>query len=46
VAFQNKWTSSFLFKKNMATLLEKGVVISQLLGAKIFSFPFDFDEWP
>jgi len=30
----------------MANLLEKGVVISQLLGAKIFSFPFDFDEWP
>ena len=30
----------------MPELLEKGVSISELLGSKIFSFTFDFDEWP
>jgi hypothetical protein len=27
-------------------LQEKGIEISQLLESKIFSFDFDYDEWP
>ena len=30
----------------MPLLLEKGIVVSELLGSKIFSFAFDYDEWP
>lgn len=30
----------------MSNLLDKGVIIGPLLGSKIFSFNFDFDEWP
>ena len=26
--------------------MDKGVIISPLLESNIFSFPFDFDEWP
>ena len=46
VKYQNKWTSSFIFRKNMPALLEKGISISHLLDSKIFSFPIDFDQWP
>lgn len=35
-----------MFKKNMGELLSKGIEISELLNAQIFSYNFDFDEWP
>ena len=44
--FQNNFVSSILFKKNMPTLLAKGIIVSPLLASKIFCFNFDFDEWP
>ena len=46
VKFQNNFVTSFLFHKNVSILLEKGVIINELLASKIFCFTFDFDEWP
>ena len=30
----------------MPLLVDKGVTVSPLLESKVFSFNFDFDEWP
>ena len=46
VKYQNNYVTSYLFKKNMGELLEKGIEISELLNRDIFSYTFDFDEWP
>lgn len=43
---QNSFISSFLFMKNLISLVEKGIMIKGLLESDIFSFKFDFDEWP
>ena len=46
VKYQNNFVSSFLFQKNVPYLLDKGAEITPLLDSNIFSFNFDFDEWP
>jgi hypothetical protein len=37
-----------LFEKNFLLLLEKGIVMKDLLASSIFSYQFSFDdaEWP
>jgi hypothetical protein len=30
----------------MPIIVEKGINISNLLNSKVFTVPFDFDEWP
>ena len=35
-----------MFRKNLPRLIDKGVILSDLFGSKLFSFGFDFDEWP
>lgn len=35
-----------MFTKILPTLQEKGIEISGLLQSKIFSYDFDYDEWP
>lgn len=46
VVYQNNYTSSFLFRKVMHKLINKGVEVSSLLNSQIFAFQFDYDEWP
>jgi len=46
VKYQNVYSSSFLFTKNLGSILEKGIKIQSLLNSNIYNFEFDFDEWP
>ena len=46
VIYQNNFISSFLFQRNFSKLIEKGVKMSRVLKSEIFSFQFDYDEWP
>jgi hypothetical protein len=46
IKYQNNFVSSFLFQKNFSKLLEKGVKLARVLRSDIFSFQFDYDEWP
>lgn len=44
--YQNNFTSSYMFTRNIPTLIQKGVEVTPLFDSKIFSFSFDYDEWP
>lgn len=46
VKYQNNFVSSFLFRKNLIPLMKKGIEVSALLKSNIFSYKFEFDEWP
>lgn len=46
VKYQNTFVSSFLFLKNLPTLISKGVVLHDLLNSKVFNWTFDYDNWP
>lgn len=46
VSYQNSYVSSYLFKKNLPTLLEKGIMLAELFSSQVFNLQFDFDEWP
>jgi hypothetical protein len=30
----------------MPVIVEKGISVSKILASKVFTVPFDFDEWP
>ena len=38
VKFQNSFTSSYLFTKNMAEMIETGICISELLNSDVFHY--------
>lgn len=46
VQYQNSYVSSYLYMKNFHILLEKAISVEALLDSDVFSFKFDFDEWP
>jgi hypothetical protein len=46
VKYQNNYSSSYLFKKNLPTIMKMGVEVAELFDSKVFSFDFDYDEWP
>ena len=48
VKYQNSFVYSYLFEKNLAMLLEKGIYLKDLLESEIICHEFDFDEneWP
>lgn len=46
VKYQNNYVSSYLFLKNIPTIMEKGIPISELFRSDIFVMKIDFDEWP
>ena len=46
VKYQNTFVSSFLFLRNLPTLLQRGVDLHDLLASRIFDWTFDFDSWP
>ena len=35
-----------MFNKNFPTLIEKGIEVRPLLDSHVFTYDFDFDEWP
>jgi hypothetical protein len=46
VKYQNNYVSAFLFRYNIIELMEKGIEIYKLLSSNVFTFQFEFDEWP
>mgnify|MGYP006893254200 CR=1 FL=1 len=46
VKYQNDFVSSFLFSRNLPSMIEKGIEVKELLQSNVFSYSFDFDEWP
>ena len=46
IKYQNSYVSSFLFQHNLVTIINKGIKFANLLNSKVFSYEFDFDEWP
>ena len=46
VHYQNSYVYSYIFKYNLIELLEKNVMLTDLMESKIINYTFDFDEWP
>lgn len=46
VKYQNNFVSSYLFKKNMPVMIEKGIPVTEILSSKVFNVQFDYDAWP
>ena len=46
IEYQNNYTSSYLFRDNLLTLLEAEISIIELLKSKVFEYEIGFDEWP
>lgn len=46
VNYQNNFISSYMFTKNLPILMGKGIPVDKLISSKIFSYYFDFDNWP
>ena len=46
VSYQNNYSTSFLFLKNLPQIFEIDIEIRPLLESKVFNLEFDFDEWP
>lgn len=44
--YQNNYVSSYMLRKHVPELLEKGLQIKELLSSNVFNYEFDFDEWP
>lgn len=44
--YQNHFVSSFLFINNLPKIMEKGILIAELLESDVFNKNFDFDAWP
>jgi hypothetical protein len=46
VKYQNNYSSSYLFKKNLPQIMDMGVEVQWLFDSKVFTMEFDYDEWP
>ena len=46
VKYQNTYVSSFLFTRNIPSLIQKGVDVATLFDSDVFYMTFDYDEWP
>lgn len=38
--------SSYLFQKNFAVLIMRGVSLSKLVESNVFCYRFEYDQWP
>ena len=45
-AYQNTFTSSYLFRNNILKMFDKGINLEDLLCSSIFEYEFEDDEWP
>lgn len=43
--FQNNYFSSYLFSKNMPSLIQMGIPLTRLFSSEIFRVKIDFDSW-
>ena len=46
VKYQNIYSSSYLFKRNLPKIMDMGVEVQYLFDSNVFTFDFDYDEWP
>jgi hypothetical protein len=46
VTYQNNYVSSYLFNYNLSTLMERGIKVDRLLDSDVFSYKFQYPEWP
>lgn len=46
INFQNSHVFSHLFENNLVDLINKGVEMTPLFESNVFTYNFDFDEWP
>jgi len=46
INFQDSYVYSHLFENNLVDLINKGVEMTPLFESSIFTYQFDFDEWP
>lgn len=46
IKYQNNFVSSYLFLSIFPSIIEKGILVAELLNSQVFSKTFDFDEWP
>jgi hypothetical protein len=46
VKYQNNYTASFLFKKNLHIIFGKGIELGKLLHSRVFKMEIKCDEWP
>mmetsp|Transcript_797 Transcript_797/g.992 ORF Transcript_797/g.992 Transcript_797/m.992 type:complete len:305 (+) Transcript_797:467-1381(+) len=46
VKYQNNFSSSYLFLKNLPDIIDKGIEVKALFDSEIFCYDFDYDEWP
>jgi len=44
--FQNSYVFSHLFEHNLVDLINKGVTCTELFNSDIFTYNYDYDEWP
>jgi hypothetical protein len=35
-----------MFRKNLPALLEKGIPLTKIMNSNVFTYTFDYDEWP
>ena len=46
IKYQNNYVSSYLFLKNIPTIISKGIEVAPLFASNVFTETFDYDEWP
>ena len=46
VSYQNNYVSSYLFSHNLTKLMERGIKVDRLLDSDVFSYKFQYPEWP
>jgi len=46
IKYQNNYVSSYLFLSILPDIIQKGILVADLLNSNVFSKTFDFDEWP
>jgi hypothetical protein len=46
IKYQNNFSSSYLFYKNMPLILSKGIKVSDLLNSSVFKLYFKNEKWP
>ena len=46
VKYQSNYVSAFLFRNNLLKLMKKGIAVNKLISSNVFSYTFEFEEWP
>lgn len=46
IKFQNRYSFSFLFEKDIIELMNKGIALTELFESDIFCHEFEYEKWP